>query len=406
MEADDPLMKPLEDLFAKKKSLLPTRLSDRIEGFLTVLRYDKIPLSVLKTRSFSGIPDDLNGLRALAWKLILNYIPSQRSEWKSSLEMSRDNYNLFIQELLVRKPKEQNKNSGGAGGKVDLIEAEDHPLNRAQNSEWKEYFDDHELWETIDKDTKRTRAEMDFFQKPVTRTQKPIEHKFVSLLRKSQKESWEQKKGAETHTDVIQRILFIYAKLNKGISYVQGMNELLAPIYYCFSNDPNPAFAEHAEGDAFWCFTNLMAEVKDSFVRSLDQSESGIKSRVQKVHNLLRVVDEELWEHFEAQGVNPMFYCMRWVMLFLTQEFELGEVMTLWDSLLSHDNKMEFVDFICVAIIREKRDILINGEFADILEALRRIDTIDLHETLNEANELSNKYHGQRIPVDTSPKKW
>lgn len=27
-------------------------------------------------------------------------------------------------------------------------------------------------------------------------------------------------------------MLFIFAKLNPGLRYVQGMNELLAPIYY------------------------------------------------------------------------------------------------------------------------------------------------------------------------------
>lgn len=31
------------------------------------------------------------------------------------------------------------------------------------------------------------------------------------------------------------RILFIYAKLNPGLKYVQGMNEILAPLFYVFS---------------------------------------------------------------------------------------------------------------------------------------------------------------------------
>ena len=37
-----------------------------------------------------------------------------------------------------------------------------------------------------------------------------------------------------THSDILARILFIYAKLNAGLSYVQGMNEILAVLYYCF----------------------------------------------------------------------------------------------------------------------------------------------------------------------------
>ena len=37
----------------------------------------------------------------------------------------------------------------------------------------------------------------------------------------------------KTHSDILARILFVYAKLNAGLKYVQGMNEVLAVLYYC-----------------------------------------------------------------------------------------------------------------------------------------------------------------------------
>jgi hypothetical protein len=37
----------------------------------------------------------------------------------------------------------------------------DHPLNRKKTSSWNGYFKDLEIWEKIEKDTRRTRA--DFF---------------------------------------------------------------------------------------------------------------------------------------------------------------------------------------------------------------------------------------------------
>ena len=37
---------------------------------------------------------------------------------------------------------------------------------------------------------------------------------------------------------IVARILFIYAKLNPGQGYVQGMNEIIGPLYYVFANDP------------------------------------------------------------------------------------------------------------------------------------------------------------------------
>jgi len=33
-------------------------------------------------------------------------------------------------------------------------------------------------------------------------------------------------------------VLLIFAKLNAGIRYVQGMNEILAPLFFVFRIDP------------------------------------------------------------------------------------------------------------------------------------------------------------------------
>lgn len=45
--------------------------------------------------------------------------------------------------------------------------------------------------------------------------------------------------GCEAHWQVVERILFVYSKLNSGQSYVQGMNEIIGPIYYTFATDSN-----------------------------------------------------------------------------------------------------------------------------------------------------------------------
>jgi hypothetical protein len=81
-------------------------------------------------------------------------------------------------------------------------------------------------------------------------------------------------------------MLFIYGKLNPGVRYVQGMNEILAVIYYCFwphheledvKRDP---FLEYFESDLFFCFTLLMAEIRDGFLRTMDNEPSGINGKI------------------------------------------------------------------------------------------------------------------------------
>lgn len=43
--------------------------------------------------------------------------------------------------------------------------------------------------------------------------------------------------GCEAHWEVVERMLFLYAKLNPGQGYVQGMNEIIGPIYHTFALD-------------------------------------------------------------------------------------------------------------------------------------------------------------------------
>ncbi|KAM6337350.1 TBC1 domain family member 13 isoform 3-T3 [Alca torda] len=101
--------------------------------------------------------------------------------------------------------------------------------------------------------------------------------------------------GCEAHWEVVERILFIYAKLNPGIAYVQGMNEIVGPLYYTFATDPNSEWKEHAEADTFFCFTNLMAEIRDNFIKSLDDSQCGITYKMEKVYSTLKEKDVELY---------------------------------------------------------------------------------------------------------------
>ena len=80
--------------------------------------------------------------------------------------------------------------------------------------------------------------------------------------------------GVPTGAQEMKRCLFVFAKLNPGLRYVQGMNELLAPLYYHFRTDPAPNAAAHAEADAFYCFMDLLAEFRDHFCQQLARPSS------------------------------------------------------------------------------------------------------------------------------------
>ncbi len=57
-------------------------------------------------------------------------------------------------------------------------------------------------------------------------------------------------------------------------------------------------------------------------------------------------------------------------MLLLSQEFELDSVIRLWDTLLADSERFVFLNYVCVAMVQIKKDVIMEGEFSDCMEAL------------------------------------
>lgn len=95
-----------------------------------------------------------------------------------------------------------------------------------------------------------------------------------------------------------------------------------------------------------------MTHLRDNFMKIYDSSEFGILVRMQKFLKLLKTIDQEICELFERQKLKPEFYAFRWLTLLLSQEFQLPDVLRLWDSLFAEqDNNLQFLLYICCAMV-------------------------------------------------------
>lgn len=50
------------------------------------------------------------------------------------------------------------------------------------------------------------------------------------------------------------------------------MNEILAPLYYVFYNDCDSNSQINCEAVSFFCYSNVIGEIKDVFIKKLDDS--------------------------------------------------------------------------------------------------------------------------------------
>ncbi|XP_052198655.1 TBC domain-containing protein C1952.17c-like isoform X2 [Diospyros lotus] len=347
----------------------------------------EINLEKLQRIASSGLPE--GGLRATAWKLLLGYLPSSRDLWEKEMAENRSKYSKLKEELLL-SPSEfsrRNEVARDADGQRDDsnvddgplerhdVSNEDHPLNISKASVWHQFFQFSEIAQQIDRDLQRTHPDMKFFSGE-------------SLL-------------SRKHREAMRNVLLLFAKLNPEISYVQGMNEVLAPIYYVFSTDTDEHNAANAEADSFSCFVRLLSDSVDHFCQKLDNSSMGIHSTLCRLSELLKAHDEELWRHLEyTTKVNPQYYAFRWITLLLTQEFDFQSVLRIWDTLLSNPfGVQDMLLRVCCAMLLCVKSRLLGGDFIANMKLLQHFPKINIEHLLEVAKGITPDTSSFHLPL-------
>ncbi|XP_058103265.1 uncharacterized protein LOC131246844 isoform X3 [Magnolia sinica] len=296
LESDDP---PAYDNDPSSLSASSPDEISRQAQLLAELSKKVINAKELRRLASQGIPDGA-GIRSTVWKILLGYLPNDRGLWAAELAKKRSQYTLFKEELLVNPSEiarrldkstgigndESNCEGSGLLPRSEITHGE-HPLSLGKTSVWNQFFQDTEIIEQIDRDVKRTHPDMNFFSGDSS--------------------------FAKSNQEALRHILIVFAKLNPGIRYVQGMNEVLAPLFYVFRNDPD-----------------------------------------------------------EENAVNPQFYAFRWITLLLTQEFNFADSLHIWDTLLSDpEGPQETLLRVCCAMLILIRRRLLAGDFTSNLKLLQ-----------------------------------
>nr|XP_005297099.1 TBC1 domain family member 5 isoform X2 [Chrysemys picta bellii] len=339
----------------------------------------------LATIRLKGINGQLRSsrFRSVCWKLFLNVLPPDRSQWINKTSKLRTWYNK-IKEIHITNPRK--------AGQQDLII--NNPLSQDEGSLWNKFFQDKELRAMIEQDVTRTFPEMQYFQQ-------------------------------ESVRKILTDVLFCYARENEQLLYKQGMHELLAPIIFILHCDHqaflhaneaaqsseemkallNPEYLEH---DAYAMFTHLMKTAehwfstfehdsqkeKDAmmtpipFARPQDLGPSiAIVTKVNQIQDhLLKKHDIELYMHLNRLEIAPQIYGLRWVRLLFGREFPLQDLLVVWDALFADSITLDLVDYIFVAMLLYIRDALISSNYQTCLGLLMHYPPIgDVHSLILRA---------------------
>jgi len=305
-----------------------------------------LSISSIKKKAFDGLLAE-NGLRSLCWKIFLDYLPNlETSTWQIEINKERQHYEDLKSKFIFDPNKTKN---GEKNWNVN------NPLSLEEESPWKQYFENNELQKTIRQDVERTFPDLKFFRN-------------------------------ENIQSIMCNILFIYCKLNQDISYRQGMHEILAPILMVVDNDKidnsntiinddlmkNILDSNYVEHDSFFLFCQVMKGAKSwyEFNETISTSVNAPKekfivpivAKCQRIQNeMLKVIDNDLYIALKRHEIEPQLYGLRWLRLLFSREFQIDDVLILWDGIFAEGNNLELVDWIVLVMlihIRKKSKLI------------------------------------------------
>ncbi|KAG0142699.1 hypothetical protein CROQUDRAFT_219454 [Cronartium quercuum f. sp. fusiforme G11] len=212
------------------------------------------------------------------------------------------------------------------------------------------------------------------------------------------------------------RLLFIWASLNPGVGYIQGMNEIGAILIYVFGQQKDNLSFEEIEADSFWAFTNLMISIRDIYITELDLipisnqnlNLIGINKLLNQYENQLIQIDLNLFNHLKCLGLSDSrLYAFNWFSSLFTHSFDLFNVIKIWDTLISIQNDLEKLDFL--VDLACSYTILLSNELFRMLSFDKAIILLQSKNQLKSINQLIQNallIRNQRIKNLHEDKGW
>ena len=314
----------------------------KISEFINDNRFNE---EILENILLNGIPNNLHCLRPLVWKSFMGYLPpNDLSKW---VNIVKNNYTFY--KLLKKKYHYY----------PEQIESQE----------------DNKLLAQLNKDLPRTRANVPFFKNQANL----------------------KKDSLETNYEVIKRILFFFSKEHK-ISYIQGMNELIAIIYYIFYNDDNPFFTKYVESDTYYCFSALVEEIEPIFhLNDASFSQLFINKQIKYINDIMAKCEPEIFNYLKEIDLSIDNFAIKWIMVLFAQEFKIDVAVSFWDRMFTQKNKLNFICFISVAILKKNKDKIVGKEFDDVAawfkEMGKNINKMDINEIIKIAFDIKKAFN-------------
>ncbi|KAI8646979.1 rab-GTPase-TBC domain-containing protein [Parasitella parasitica] len=208
----------------------------------------------------------------------------------------------------------------------------------------------------------------------------------------------------------LERILYQWAIRHPASGYVQGINDLVTPIFEVFLSayiDEDPEQYDVGkldkeilgviEADSFWCLSKLLDGIQDNYTFA----QPGIQRQIATLKELVTRIDARLAQHLQNEGIEFIQFAFRWMNCLLMRELPLGSTIRMWDTYLAEGSSEGFSEFhvyVCAAFLVKWSNQLQKLDFQGVMIFLQQLPTQgwqekDVELLLSEAYMWKTLFH-------------
>jgi hypothetical protein len=196
----------------------------------------------------------------------------------------------------------------------------------------------------------------------------------------------------------IERILYIFARVNPTLSYLQGFNELVTVLFYAYSS-AIPFFnndMSEVETFVFYTFQQMLSMTKLQELFTTQDKSSLIHHRLAVFMQILRAHLPLAAKIIEGHGIHPLCFCFRWLNLLFAQEHMMPNLVVIWDALFAHfDEFVEYASYLAVAHVKMIEGYLSEEDYLKTITSLQKATVNNVKELLAWGSEFWGKDHGE-----------
>ena len=319
-------------------------------------------------------------LRSMAWKIFLGVLsPNDTIEkWKENLTFFRTKYKILSDKIKKQQnffeEEDKKKKAYDNNIKTSILKQKSIVFNP--------FRPEKETKNLINLDLSRTFQELSLFHD-------------------------------ENIKNKLSHILFLWSMENSDFGYQQGMNDIISIIFlalypYYFKNNLNKKNnvidkseelylffndEDELESDLYICFNNAMEkginqfyefefssrEKQDEYIKKIclfSNELENIKALNEEInlplyircsaliHEKLKILDSDLYSHFNKIGLDGVIFLQRWMKCLFNREFDIKDVLIIWDAIISSPEiqagyDLAKIDIIALSMLLRIRNFLL-----------------------------------------------